>query len=124
MQEGINSSEDDIIDDESEEKHENDEEVLEDNLQPAQPFPTHSAPSPSTVPPSVTLAPPTSTLASLAIRSDSASGSSVGGGTTNNEQNQQQPINIPPKSHAMNIEPTESTSTSLDTATASVPEMH
>ena len=114
MQEGINSSDDDEDVEDEEEDDDNSEEILEDGLQPAQPFPTHSA-APA-VPPSVTLAPPTSTLASLAIRS-SDSGQSTPPATS--------ALNIPPKdftTNAASMERTESTSTSLDTATASQPE--
>lgn len=114
MQEGINSSDDEEDVEDDDEEDDNSEEVLEDGLQPAQPFPTHSA-----VPPSVTLAPPTSTLASLAIRSNDSDSSR---GNT--------PLSVPamniPKSAATtaSMDRTESTSTSLDTASASQPDQH
>ncbi|TIC70162.1 hypothetical protein E3Q01_00051 [Wallemia mellicola] len=110
MQEGINSSDEDDDVDEDDDDDDNSEEILEDGLQPAQPLPTHSS-----VPPSVTLAPPTSTLASLAIRSNDSASSQ---GTTSSSA---PAINIPLRSTAA-MEPTESTSTSLDTANASQPD--
>ena len=110
MQEGINSSDEDDDVDDDDDDDDNSEEILEDGLQPAQPLPTHSS-----VPPSVTLAPPTSTLASLAIRSNDSTSSQ---GTTSSSA---PAINIPLRSTAA-MEPTESTSTSLDTANASQPD--
>ncbi|TIB05767.1 hypothetical protein E3P92_02587 [Wallemia ichthyophaga] len=111
MQEGINSSDDD--EDDEEEDDDNSEEILEDGLKPAQPFPTHSP-----VPPSVTLAPPTSTLASLAIRSNDS-----GSTASNASSSAVPPVNIPSgTTHTTSMDRSESTSTSLDTATASQPD--